>query len=88
MLTVQEMLEIALRHATSMADAMVAACVAWSVETGVKLRGLVRCDARGRSHWGTERVTAGTGADAAGVVDGVDWERMVRGNKDSRWQHV
>ena len=36
-MTVQDMLEIACRHETPMSDAMVAACVAWAVETGNRL---------------------------------------------------
>lgn len=73
MLTVQQILEIASRHFTAMADAMVAACIAWSLETGTPL------DIPERQ---------GQPTHMAGPADGVDWERMVRGNSDSRWQHV
>ena len=74
MLTVQQMLGIASRHMTRMADAMVAACVAWLVEHGEPI----------------DVPEGSSGICERGVrpAEDVDWERMVRGNSDSRWQHV
>lgn len=75
MLTVQEMFDIAARHMTAMADAMVAACVVWSVETGEPLA-IPR--------------TAREARPPAIVrpAEGVDWRRMVEGNSDTRLMHA
>lgn len=74
MLSLQKLAEIAARHFTAMADAMVAACVAKALETGEVLR-MPERSARPAIH--VER-----------PAEEVNWTRMVEGNSDSRWQHV
>lgn len=74
MLSVQQLAEIAARHLTRMADAMVAACVARSLELGEPLE--VREPRQRPAFVGTR------------PEEDVDWERMVWGNSDSRGQHV
>lgn len=74
MLSLQTLIEIAARHFTTMASAMVAACVAKSVDTGEVLKIPERQQA-----WGHR---------GARPTDDVDWESLVRHNSDSRWQHV
>ena len=80
MLTVQQMIDIAARHFTAMADAMVAACVAKALEDGLPLSVPERPSGR----------SPGGGAPARAVLDGgsVEWQRLVEGNSDTRWQHV
>lgn len=73
-MTLQELLDIACRYLTSMADAMVAACLQKAVETGERL------DLGGFPEPAPRR--------AARPVEEVDWERMVRCNTDTRTQHV
>ena len=73
MLSLQKLVEIAARHFTPMADAMVAACVAKAVETGEALD----IPEKGAGRIRGER-----------PAEDVDWERMVTGNGDTRWQHV
>lgn len=73
MLTVQQMLDIACRHVTAMSDAMVAACVQWACDNGEPLRLPAR--------------SARAPARGERPADATDWERMVRGNSDTRWQH-
>jgi len=75
MLTIQEMFDIAMRYATAMADAMVAACVAKSVELGVRLE---------KPRAPRPRPFA---ASACQPPDDVDWERMVVGNTDTARNH-
>lgn len=72
MLSVQRMAEIASRHLTMMADAMIRACVQWAVDNGE----LISVPERGR----TRGITHTHGDDRR--YRGVDWERMVRGNSD------
>lgn len=74
MLSLQELVEIAARHFTAMADAMVTACVAKSVDTGEVLNIPERLSMPGPRG---ERPT-----------EDVDWEGLVTRNSDSRWQHV
>lgn len=73
-MSLQELLDIACRHFTAMADAMVAACLAKACETGERVD-LRRGAARG----------APTGLRPR---EDVDWERMVAGNADTRQTHV
>ena len=76
MLTVQQMADIAARHATAMADAMIAACLAWSLRVGEPLTVPRRASMPTPSY------------EADATADGTDWERMVRTNTDTRWQHT
>ena len=71
--TLQQMLDIAMRHATAMADAMVVACYEKAHELGVRLRApAARPDAPARGQRPAEKA---------------DWERMVRRNSDTRRNH-
>jgi hypothetical protein len=72
--TLQEILDIAMRHTTALADAMVVACFQRAHELGLRLV------ARPRS--GRARLAG------ARPAEDVDWERMVEGNGDTRWNHV
>ena len=74
MLTLQQLLEIACRHTTTMSDAMVAACVARALLTGEPLR------LPGDRKPPSARV-------GARPMPEVDWERMVRLNSDTRGMH-
>ena len=70
MLTVTELARIASRHATRMADAMIAACARHALETGEKLdipEREVMPRRRGRR-----------------PEEQVDYERMVRSNSETR----
>lgn len=69
---VQEMLDIAIRYATVMSDAMILACYAKAHELGVMLS-LVRRD------------TVATRGKRP--TEDVDWDRMVRANADTRAMH-
>lgn len=73
-MSLQELLDIACRHFTAMADAMVAACVTKACETG-ELIDLRRSPARGAPIGIRPR-------------EDVDWERLVVGNADTRETHV
>lgn len=73
-MTLQELLDIACRYLTSMADAMVAACLQKAVETGERLV-LVGCPEPAPRR-------------EARPEEDLDWERMVRCNTDTRTQHV
>ncbi len=75
MLTLQQMLDIACRYATAMADAMVAACLGRAVETGERLL-------MPRGH------PTPTGRVGTRPAESIEWERMVRGNSDTRRCHV
>lgn len=75
MLSIQEMLDIASRYRTTMADAMVAACAGWAVLTATPL-------VFGRHGAPTRR------AEKRPVEAEPDWELMVRCNSDARAQHV
>ena len=72
--TVQQMLEIAMRHATAMADAMIIACFAKANEDGYALilPGV--------------KAAAVAGAGERPAED-VDWARMVAQNSDTRHNH-
>lgn len=74
-MTVQQMADIAARHFTRMADAMIAACVALSLETGEALRI-------------PERVQSGASRIAYEDAEARMFERMVRGNSDTRAFHM
>lgn len=69
----QELLDIAARHATTMADAMVAACLTKAVATGeaIDVTRLAGAPSRG------ERPS-----------EDVPWRRMVERNTDTRLCHV
>lgn len=75
MLSLQKLVEIAARHFTTMADAMVAACVAKAVETGEAL------DIPERGRTLRERLPK------EDPTPPEDWERMVRTNSDTRRMH-
>lgn len=66
---ISQLAAIASRYATRMADAMIAACVRRAVETGEVLRIPEREAVPRRGRRPTEDV---------------DWERMVRGNREVR----
>lgn len=74
MLSLQQLLDIACRHATAMSDAMVCACVGRALETGEALR-----MPRGHAPF-VVRVER--------PEERIDWELIVRGNSDTRLMHV
>lgn len=74
-MTLQQIADIAARHFTRMADAMIAACVALALETGEALR------IPERAKGGGARATY---ADAEARM----FERMVRTNSDTRRFHM
>lgn len=76
MLSIQRLAEIAARHPTAMADAMVAACIARHLRTGEPLSM-------------PERKAFPRPAPClpVGDSDRVDWVRMVEGNADTREMH-
>ena len=76
-MTVQEMLDIAGRHFTAMADAMISACVNWAVRNKKPLR-IPERDASARR---PEK-------RPADELDDAEWRRLVEGNSDTRHQHV
>jgi len=74
--TVQQMCEIAARHRTAMADAMLAACLAWSARSGVALSV-------------PEREAPELPARPADVTQpGKKWHELVVRNSDTRWLHM
>lgn len=74
-MTLQQMADIASRYFTTMADAMIAACVALALETGEALRIPER--------------TSGGGARATYEdAEARMFERMVRTNSDTRRFHM
>jgi len=75
MLSLQELVEIAARYFTAMADAMLAACVAKALEAGEPLAMPPRAKAPGGMR--QEPILRGD----------VDWDLMVRSNTDTRWMH-
>lgn len=81
MLTAQQLVEIAWPHPTAMADAMLLACLRWSVRNGRPLD-LPRDRPR------PPRRRGGRRAPEARPGEHVPWRRMVEGNSDSRIQHV
>lgn len=74
-MTIQELADIAARHFTRMADAMIAACVERAIATGQALLVPER-RAQGRASARLEDLTE------------AEWERMVRGNSDTRRLHM
>lgn len=76
-MTVQAMLDIASRYITPMADAMIAACVEWSVRHNIPLviprreENVRRAEKRPTEDFEFE-----------------EWRRMAEGNSDTRWNHV
>lgn len=78
MLTVQQMLDIAGKYFTTMANAMIVACVQWANDTG---GALVLPERMPRA------TVCVPDASIAATAD-LDWERLVRENSDTRWQHV
>lgn len=76
MLTLQEILDIACRHLTPMADAMVRACVQRAQDTGERIREPTR-----------PRPTTKSIDSYEIDFDDVDWERLMRENSDTRWNH-
>lgn len=77
MLSVHQILRIAAHYSTVMADAMVAACVQFAVDHGIALSMPER----------PALAVSVTRVKAAGD-DGIDWERMVEGNSDTRCHHM
>ena len=75
-MTLQEMLRIALRHFTAMADAMVAACVRKAAETGEPLA-IPEREAPPRR-----------GRRPSAEPDARGWVLMVERNSDTRRNHV
>lgn len=75
--TLQRMAEIAARYATAMADAMLAACAVRADRTGEPLA----VPRRAKTREGNKQQLA-PGSDG-----GLDWERMVRSNRDTRLMH-
>ena len=71
--TLQELLDIAMRHATRMSDAMILACYRCAYEQGVRLHAPTRSVA-----WSSK---------GARPFEHTDYERMVRGNSDTRATH-
>ena len=80
MLTAQQLVEIAWEHPTNMADAMIVACLRWSVRSGHQLD-LPMHKPRPPRH-------RGRCATEARPDEHVRWRRMVEGNSDTRLQHV
>lgn len=78
MLTLRQIAEIAARHLTAMADAMLAACVEKALATGERLV----LPERARPERG------GKGEHPVGDLEDDQWRRMVEDNGDTRWQHV
>lgn len=73
-MTLQTLLELACRHETAMADAMVAAVVAKAQETGERLENVPRRRLAETRHELTIPYSA--------------WRRYVERNSDTRWNHV
>ena len=76
MLSLQDMLDIAIRYPTRMADQMILACYERAYELGVRLR----APTRPRPNPPPER--------GARPRDGTDYERLVTSNTDTRRNHV
>lgn len=76
-MTLQELLDIAMRYATALSDAMILACYECAYETGVKLRAPSREEARSRA-WQTK---------GKRPKSETDYERMVRLNTDTKRNH-
>jgi len=79
-MTIQELCDIALRHRTEMAVAMVAACVERAYRTGEPLVVV----------WPDESVQADFRARASShdEVTEDEWRRLVERNGDTRWHHL
>lgn len=76
-MSIQQLAAIAARYFTRMADAMIAACLARHLATGEPLDIPERRESQGR-----RPAYVGSAYD-----DEPDWERMVRGNSDTRRMH-
>lgn len=76
--SLQELLEIALRYATAMSDAMVLAVYRIACKLGVRLA---------RPSWPRERTSARVERGER-PEDGADWRRLVETNADTRLNHV
>lgn len=76
-MTVQEMLDIAGRYYTAMADAMIDACVEWATRTNTPLR-------ESRRSAPSRRAEKRPDDD----MDHHEWRRLMEGNSDTRHQHV
>lgn len=79
MLTLQQIADIAGRHYTRMADAMIEACVRHAQETGEKFDIPERCIMPRKS-----RVSR----KAERRIAFEEWRRMVERNSDTKEQHV
>ena len=76
-MTLQALLDIALRHETAMAVALRAACLTKAYETGEHV--VLGCHIGGRSRGVTTILVA--------IDEETDWKAMVEGNSDTRLQH-
>ena len=75
-MSIQQLAAIAARYITRMADAMIAACVVRHLETGEPLD-IPERHVEPRPAY----------VCRAAATDEPDWERMVRGNSDTRRMH-
>ena len=82
--TIQEMADMAVRYCTSMADAMIVACIQRHYRTGEPLS--VRERLRERLEGRAPRSSAPPRLVYAEPED-EDWERLMRENSDTRWVH-
>ena len=77
-MTVQQIADVAARHATLIADETLRACAVWSYENGIPVsipkERLINTVMRR-----VERVI---------VIDEDEWKRFVERNSDTRWCHV
>lgn len=85
-MTVQEMLDIAGRYSTEMANAMVTACIDWAVKHNVWLRIPERPSEGRGGHKGRGGVRLVN--SAPDDLEQEEWRRMVEGNSDTRYCHV
>lgn len=74
-MTLSELMAVACRHATAMADAMVEACIERAARTGEPL--FAPDDRRRRGRYRGAR-----------PEEDVDWRRLCEGNRESRAAHV
>lgn len=79
---VQELLDIAMRHATAMSDAMIVACFQRAHEMGKVLRVPTRPE-----NTKPTRMAHTPGTTSRLALDAGEYERMVRDNSDTRRNH-
>lgn len=83
MLTIQTLVDIAMRYATYMSDAMIIACIQRHYATGEPLVVPSRSPIDVPDPLGVP-----LGAEAGYELVEGEWRRLVEGNADTRWQHV